>query len=331
MAKSITILVYEEFGFLDVVGPADVFTIANQRAGRTLYKLQVTAVGRKRSVQAESGMRLCVDSDIGDVMRTHTLLIAGGNGYSRALGHRRTIAETIRLARSARRVVSICTGAFLLAEAGLLDGRRATTHWAHAAEMASAYPAIDVVPDELFVASGKFVTAAGIAAGIDLALALIADDHGTELARATSQRMVLYLNRVGGQSQFSERFDTQTKPADRFDKLLASVAGNPVGNLTNAALAERLSISERHFVRLFRTRTGTTPARWVERIRIDKARERLEQSSDSIESVAAASGFASVETMRQAFLRVVGVAPGDYRKHHSYPASVHKPVIKEAQ
>lgn len=269
-------------------------------------------------------MRLCVDSDIRKITRTHTLMIAGGDGYRRALAHRRTIAETIRLARSARRVISICTGAFLLAEAGLLDGRRATTHWAYAREMATAYPAIDIVPDELFVTSGKFVTAAGIAAGIDLALALIADDHGTELARATSQRMVLYLNRAGGQSQFSERLDTQTKPTNRFDNLLASLADNPVGNLTNAALAERLSVSERHFVRQFRTRTGTTPARWVERIRIDKAREQLEQSSGSIESVAIASGFASVETMRQAFRRVVGVAPSDYRKHHSFPESVWK-------
>lgn len=170
--------------------------------------------------------------------------------------------------------------------------------------------------NELFVNEGKYTTSAGIASGIDLALALVAKDHGNALALATSQRMVLYLNRAGGQSQFSERFKPAEATDDDFDQMLVSVASNPAGNLSNAALAEKLCISERHITRLFKERTGTSPARWVERVRVDRARHLLERDNTPIAAVASASGFASLDTMRQAFKRIMGLSPSQYRLNH---------------
>lgn len=319
MARLITVLVFDDFGFLDVVGPTDVFTIANQRAGKTLYRIQVAAVSRQRYIRAESGMRLCVDRDASTVDKTHTLIVTGGDGFRNAMIDAQFVGQVRRLVRVSRRVVSICTGAFVLAEAGLLHNRQATTHWAYAQELQSRYPTIQVVPDELFVNAGKYITAAGIAAGIDLALSLVAADHGVQLARQTSQRMVLYLNRTGGQSQFSERLNPQDLPADDFEQLLAELAGNPSGKLSNTALADRLCISERHLGRLFRERTGTSPARWVERVRVDRVRELLESTSQTLEEITRCVGFGSVDTLRQAFQRIMGMSPGDYRKLHRSP------------
>jgi transcriptional regulator GlxA family with amidase domain len=314
--RSIALLVYDDFGFLDVVGPADVFTIANQRAGKALYTLQIVTVGRRRYVRAESGMRLMVDADTHTIKQVHTLLVTGGQGCFNALAYRDTTAELQRLTKSASRIVSVCTGSFLLAEAGLLDGERATTHWAWAEELASRYPQVNVVKDELYVRSGRIVTAAGIAAGIDLALALVAEDHGEQLARMTSQRMVLYLNRMGGQSQFSERLSAPKVPTDRFEEVLADVAAHPAIRCSASILAERLDISERHLARLFRSRLQTTPARWVERVRVDSAREFLEMTDDTLESIAERCGFGSTSTLRQAFHRVLGLSPNQYRQTH---------------
>lgn len=316
MAKLITAFVYDDFGFLDVVGPSDVFTIANQRAGKTLYEINTVAIGRSKTVAAESGLRLSIDGDLRKLSVTHTLLIPGGNGFREVIKHEASIQELRRVALLANRVVTVCTGAFLLAATGLLNNRRSTTHWAYAGELADTYPRVKVVPDELFISTGKYTTSAGIAAGIDLALALVAQDHGNALALETSQRMVLYLNRAGGQSQFSERFTPAENTSDAFDQLLTSVSESPIGNLNNAALAERFSVSERHIVRLFRERTGTTPARWVERVRVDHARNQLETGLLSMGSVATASGFASTDTMRQAFKRVMGISPSQYRHNH---------------
>lgn len=310
-------VVYEQFGFLDVVGPADVFTTANQRLGGRHYAVQTVATQAVQWVTAESGMRLGVDSDIADVEQTHTLIVAGGLGFRAAMADQTAVSEIARLARSATRVASVCTGAFLLAEAGILDGRSATTHWAYADEFRSSFANVAVVADELYVYDGHVVTAAGVAAGIDLALALVADDHGSDLARETSRRMVLYLNRAGGQSQFSERLSSPTPQADPLDKLLAAVATDPVGDYTNAAMARGLSLSERHFSRLFAARTGASPARWVERVRVDVARSLIESSDSKVDSVAQQSGFGSVTTMRQAFNRVLGVTPSQYRSAHA--------------
>lgn len=317
MTKLVTALVYEDFGFLDIVGPTDVFTIANQRAGKSLYKINAVSIGRRKTIAAESGLRLAIDNDLAAIESTHTLLIPGGDGFKKVITSHSSLNDIKRVAIKSKRVLSVCTGAFVLAATGLLDHRRATTHWAFADELATSYPKVTVVPDELYVSTGKYTTSAGIAAGIDLALALVSQDHGDALALETSRRMVLYLNRAGGQSQFSERFKPRTESGDKFDQLLATVADNPIGNLSNASLAEKLFLSERHFARIFNERTGTTPARWVERVRVDHARSQLEKTHQSMQGIADASGFASIDTMRQAFKRVMGISPSQYRQHHA--------------
>lgn len=316
MSRNITTFVYDAVGMLDVVGPTDVFSIANQRAGQRLYDMNVVAMGRQRTVRAESGLRLAVDECIDRVSDCHTLLLPGGDGCQALLSQPRVIAQIRRLAEHSQRVASVCTGAFLLAEAGLLNQRQATTHWAHAAQLAESYPAVDVVPDALYITSDKYTTSGGIASGIDLALGLLADDHGADLARETSQRMVLYLNRTGGQSQFSERQTNRAESTDPFDRLLASIAARPSANHGNAALANRLSVGERQFSRIFHQRTGTSPARWVERVRVDHARRLLETGDWPMPEIARRSGFASVDTLRQAFKRVMGLPPSQYRLHH---------------
>lgn len=321
MSRSITLFAYDGIAMIDLVGPSDVFTIANQRAGEALYSLQVVGMGRSRSVKAESGLRLGVDGAIQQQASTHTFIVPGGDGVQPLLQRQAVIRQIARLAGQAERVASICTGAFLLAEAGLLDGRRVTTHWAHARELACRYPDVDVVADALFIEAGSVTTSGGMASGIDLALSLVARDHGEALARETSQRMVLYLNRSGGQSQFSERYEAGSPGdiEDSLDELLSSISHDPTGNLCNAVLASRLSLGERHFSRLFTQRTGSTPARWVERVRVDHARRILETGMQPMGQVARQSGFSSVDTLRQAFRRVVGVSPTQYRLNHALP------------
>ncbi|MDY7099713.1 MAG: GlxA family transcriptional regulator [Actinomycetota bacterium] len=318
--RRVVLVAYDDFGFLDLVGPSDVLTTANQLAGRTLYQLSVAAHGRPDRVVAESGLRLGVDLDLADVVGpVDTVIVTGGLGYRAVTADPAAVAAIGRVAALAGRVCSVCTGSFVLAAAGVLDGRRATTHWAYADELRTANPGVEVVADELYVRHGPVVTAAGVAAGIDLALALVADDHGVALARAVSRRMVVYLHRAGGQSQFSERLATPEVVTDHgggLDRVLAGVAADPSGDHSVPALAERAAMSRRHFARVFRARTGTTPGRWVERVRVDAARRHLEQPGTTVEQVATRSGFASVDTMRQAFGRVLGVSPRQYRANH---------------
>lgn len=314
MAHQIAIFIYDDFGALDIVGPADVFTTANQLAAEELYSSSTTTHDQAEFVTSESGLRFGIDSAISKLTSTQTLLVTGGLGFEQVVGDTAAIEEVARLADNAKRILSVCTGSFLLAEAGLLENRRATTHWAYANDFADAYPSTTLVADELYVTDGNVTTAAGVAAGIDLALAVLEADHGVELARAVSQRMVLYLKRAGGQSQFSERIDVPSPQGNSpLDELLAEISSSPSGDLSVATMAQRLSVSPRHFARLFRTRTGTTPAKWVERVRVDKARLLLETSDYPIDKVATESGFGSVDTMRQSFHRVLGISPSHYR------------------
>lgn len=310
-------VVYDNISLLDVAGPTEVFATANQLAGEPLYEIRT--VGREGTgmVRSESGLRLGVDVDLASGPSFDTLIVTGGHGYRRALQDLSLLGSIAVPAYQTERVASVCTGAFLLAALGLLDGRRATTHWAYAAELARRYPEVDVVADEIYVVDGPVMTAAGVAAGIDLALAMVQDDHGAELARSVSRRMVVYLQRAGGQSQFSERY---TSPAgefeDSFDRALAHAASHPQDNLSVGRLAELAAMSRRHFSRVFRERTGTTPGRWVERIRVDAARALLERTDETMPRVATEAGFGSEHTMRQAFQRVVGMSPSDYRVVH---------------
>ena len=265
---------------------------------------------------SESGLALNVDIALQDVAQTHTLLVSGGDGFREAMDDPELIKHLSRLARKAKRITSVCTGTFLLAQANLLANKRATTHWAHADALKARFPEVRVFADELYIRSGKIITGGGMASGIDMALDIIREDHGDELARKVSQRMVVFLNRSGGQLQFQERLTNPCAEDGRFEKLIARIARNPVGNLSNQVLAEKMCVSERHLARLFKQKMHTTPARWLERTRIDHARRYLETSTDSSNTIASNSGFASEETFRQSFQRVMKMSPAQYRRLH---------------
>jgi transcriptional regulator GlxA family with amidase domain len=242
-----------------------------------------------------------------------TLLVAGGRGVEAALRERALLSAIARLAPRARRLASVCTGTFLLAEAGLLDGRRVTTHWDACRDLARRYPALRVDPDPIFVRDGRVATSAGVTAGMDLALALVEEDWGRETALAVARRLVLFLKRPGGQSQFSAQLAAQGAERDALRDVQEFAVGNPDADLSVAALARRAAMSPRHFARVFAREVGTTPARFVERVRVEAARRRLEESAAGVEVIAESCGFGSAETMRRAFLRGLQVSPADYR------------------
>jgi len=320
MVHRVGFIVFDQVGLLDVVGPSDVFTTANQLAESSLYESFVASVGCDY-VRAESGLRLGVDVDLlTHRSRFDTLLVAGGIGFRDALTNQPLMEAIAGATKRANRVTSVCTGAFLLADIGLLDGRRATTHWSYAAELAELYPSVFVVSDEIYVGDGSVITAAGVAAGIDLALSIVEADHGIELAKSVSRRMVIYLHRAGGQSQFSERYSPVTKTRggnNAIDALLADLVSRPDEAWSVERMALEATMSRRHFARLFREQTGTTPARWLERVRFDNALLLLDQTDEPVARIAERSGFGSVHTMRQTFHRIVGLSPMHYRALHS--------------
>ncbi len=303
---------------LDVVGPLEVFSsttrylAANGRPGEG-YDIEI--VGRAAGpVQMSSGLELVVRRAVsrvrGDI---DTLMVAGGEGTREALADAALLRGIRRLATRARRVASVCTGAFLLAEAGLLDGRRATTHWRSCARFGATYPTVQVEPDSIYVRDGDVYTSAGVTAGIDLALALVEDDYGRDIALATARNLVVFLSRPGGQSQFSAALASQSAERKPLRDVQAFVVEHPADDLSVPALAERAGMSPRNFARAFTAEVGDTPARFVERVRVEAARRRLEHTDDGIDTVAAACGFGTAETMRRAFHRTVRVSPAAYR------------------
>jgi len=302
---------------LDLVGPSDVFATASQLAGSDLYTSVLVSNHRDEQVPTESGVKLVSEDSLKNRREScHTMLVGGGNGFRGAMDDEVLIGAIASVGASARRTASVCSGAFLLAQAGLLDGHRATTHWAQADLLAREFPNVDVVPDAIYVVSGDVMTSAGVTAGIDLALAMVATDHGDELARSVARRMVVYLNRSGGQSQFSERLEVANRQDPGVTAVIATVLADPAGDYSIQNLAALAGMSERNFSRRFRSDTGTTPGRWVERVRVDTARVALEQTQMPPPVVALNSGFQSYDTMRQAFQRVLGVSPARYRNTH---------------
>ena len=242
-----------------------------------------------------------------------TLVVAGGEGTYEAI-HDAAILDFVRAtAKTCRRVASVCSGAFILAEAGLLDGRRATTHWSRSQQFAKRYPKVRLEPDRIFVRDGSVWSSAGITAGIDLALALIADDLGEDVARRTAQQLVVYRRRPGGQSQFSALLEME-QPDGRFGPLLGWARERLGEQLTVERLADRAGMSPRNFARRFAEETGVTPARAMERLRVEAARERVEGGSASIDAIAAQTGFVDPERMRRAFLRAFGQPPQALRR-----------------
>jgi transcriptional regulator GlxA family with amidase domain len=242
-----------------------------------------------------------------------TLIVAGGEGVRMASRSARALAFVRAAAKRGARVASVCSGAYILAEAGLLDGRRATTHWQRTRHFLSAYPRVKLEPDQIFVRDGDIWSSAGISAGIDLALALVAEDFGEEIARQTARQLVLYHRRSGGQSQFSSLLELKV-PTGRFGPLLAWAREHLDEPLTVEHLAERAGMSSRHFTRAFIAETGSTPSKAVERLRIEVARQQVQSSSEAIERVAEATGFRDPERMRRAFIRAFGQPPQSLRR-----------------
>ncbi|NUK21337.1 GlxA family transcriptional regulator, partial [Streptomyces lunaelactis] len=244
-------------------------------------------------------------------------LVPGGNGTRtpdpRLIDWLRTHAPR------AERLVSICTGALLLAEAGLLDGHRVTSHWAVCERLARDYPAVEVDPDPIFVRDGKLATSAGVTAGIDLALALVEEDHGRDIALTVARHLVVFLRRPGNQAQFSAQLAVQTARREPLRDVQQHITEHPEGDLSVEALAARARLSPRHFARAFQEETGMTPGRYVERVRLEQARRLLEDTPDGVEEISRACGYGTPEAMRRAFVKVLGSAPAEYRRRFHAP------------
>jgi transcriptional regulator GlxA family with amidase domain len=309
--KTIAILIFPDFQLLDAAGPIAAFEAGSRLAPSPAYRLRVVA--RKAGPVASSSGVAMVAAPLTTTDAPDTLLVAGGFGRERAAVCPETLAYVRAAAGRARRVASVCSGAFILAAAGLLDGKRATTHWSRAEELARTYPRIHVEPDRIFIRDGNVWTSAGITAGIDLALALVADDLGEGIAKRAAQQLVVYHRRPGGQSQFSALLEAD-RPQSRFSPVLAWARERIGERLPVERLADRAAMSPRHFARMFALETGTTPAKAVERLRLEAARERVEASAEPIEGIAALTGFGDPERMRRAFLRAFGQPPQALRR-----------------
>ena len=312
--RRIVVVAFDGVQALDVVGPVEVFTRGGELAGE---RYAVEVVGPEAgAIVTSSGMTWTVGRALRSIRGpVDTIVVAGGDGTAAAMADRSLVAAIGRVGGRARRVTSVCTGAFLLAEAGFLSGRRATTHWDSCAALARRYPDIDVDPEPIFVRDGHIATSAGVTAGMDLALALVEEDHGREVALATARRLVMYVQRPGGQAQFSAPLRAQSAAGrEPLRDLQRWVIAHPGADCSVEALATRAAMSPRHFARTFTREVGSTPARWVEEVRVEAARLLLETTDRTVDAVAAATGFGTAETMRRAFLRRLHVAPTDYRK-----------------
>jgi transcriptional regulator GlxA family with amidase domain len=341
--RNVVILVYPGVQSLDVTGPLEVFSGAQlllEAGHRRVPARQplaeaehdgVTARGYSTTIVSTDGAPVATSSGLTIVphadlhhapAKIDTLLVAGGAGAEQACADLALIEWIAARARTTRRVASVCTGAFLLAAAGLLDGRRATTHWAAAAELARRHPRVAVDPEPIFVRDGRVWTSAGVTAGMDLALAMVEEDLDRDAALTIARHLVLFLRRPGNQSQFSATLATHAPSRQGLREVQRYAVENLAADLTVEALAQLAHMSQRHFARSFRAEVGLTPARYVERLRLEAARRRLEESEEPVAAVALACGFGTAETMRRAFLRALGVGPAEYRRRFHTAATV---------
>jgi transcriptional regulator GlxA family with amidase domain len=318
MAKTVAVLALPGAQLLDISGPLDVFAQANVEAGRDYYALRIVGC-ETGPVHSSSGARVLPDLVAGRTEeRFDTLLVAGAPKAHEIRLPAKVIAWLRASALRARRYGSVCTGAFVLAATGLLDGRRITTHWAAADALVQAYPAIAVDEDALYVRDGKLRTAAGVTAGLDLALALVEEDLGRDIAQRVASQLVMFFKRPGGQLQFSRKGETHPAGRSVLQEVQRWVAANPGLPHDVASLAQRAGLSPRHFARLFRTETGTTPASWVEAARVAAARSLLESGMQAPKQVAAECGFANADMLRRAFVKHIGVTPAEYRRQYAH-------------
>jgi len=316
LPRRVAILVVDGVQLLDVSGPADVFAEANAQAGRTEYQIRILSPA-PGMIRTSSGLRIATDDALTSKSDepVDTLLVAGAPHLHRVGRDVRLLEQLREVAIGARRFGSICTGAFLLAEAGLLDGRRATTHWALADAFARSYPQVRLEVDAIHVRDGVVCTAAGVTAGLDLALALVEEDLGPQLARQVAAQLVMYFRRPGGQLQHSRSAEATPMGRSVLQDVQRWVAANPAERHEVGDLAARAGMSARHFARLFRDEVGVTPHVWVEEMKVDAARRLLEQGQPP-KTVAARCGFSDVETFRRAFQRRLGVSPAAYRSQN---------------
>ena len=312
-------LAYPGIQMLDVMGPLEVFSRTSRwlkdhgRRTDDAYSLEILGL-RRGPFLASSGLRVYADRRFDEVGRgIDTLLIAGGAGTERYRSNRAILRWLRKQADWVRRIASVCTGAFFLAEAGLLRGRRATTHWASCERLARAFPDVSVEPDTIYVQEGSVYTSAGVTAGMDLALAMVEEDQGRDVALAVARELVLFLRRPGGQAQFSAQLAVQFAEHEPLRDLQAHVLEHPADDLSVETLARRAGMSPRNFARVFTRQVGTTPARFVATARVETARRLLEESADPLETICSRSGLGTLESMRRAFLRIVGIPPGQYR------------------
>ncbi|MFD7234869.1 GlxA family transcriptional regulator [Streptomyces syringium] len=319
LTHRVVIAVFPDVDLLDVTGPAEVFALANREsAGRAGYSVRL-AGPEQGPVRTSAGVRLLADTSFAEVGAGVDTLLVPGAVDVRPEGPVARIDQDVvdwikATAPYAQRVASVCVGAHLLAAAGLLDGRTATTHWSTAAQLAADHPRITVDADPIFVRSGRVWTGAGISACMDLALALVAEDHGEDLALAVARHLVMYLKRQGGQSQFSVPLSRPAAGRRDIDELRLFIAEHLDADLSAAALAARMCLSERHFARVFRQETGISPAAYVEAARVEAARRLLETTDQPLEHVAGTTGLGSVETLHRAFRKQISTTPAAYRR-----------------
>ncbi len=330
--RQVAILAFPEVQSLDVTGPLEVFAGAQtliEALSRDDHGYEVSILSDDGApLRTSSGLQIIPHGSFSETpRRLDTLIVAGGYGSHAASKDPATLEWIASASKRARRTASVCTGAFLLAAAGLLDGRCATTHWSAAKALAKRYPRVQVDPEPIFLRDGPIWTSAGVTAGMDLALALVEEDLDRDAALAIARQLVLFLRRPGNQSQFSATLAAQEPQHEPLRELRRHIVESPATDLSVEALAQRAHMSPRHFARLFRAETGVTPARYVESVRLETARRVLEDSGQPIAEVALKCGFGTPETMRRCFLRALGVGPAEYRRRFHPTGSPHGETV----
>jgi transcriptional regulator GlxA family with amidase domain len=318
-AKKVALIGYPGVQSLDLVGPLEVFAQANRFGDRNSYEV-ILASSAGGTIVCNSGLHLAASVALADLPEDlDTILVAGGSeGALRRAADEHILEWLNKRAQTTRRVGSVCSGAFVLAAAGVLDGRRATTHWDFCEVMRTFRPAVRLEPDAIFVADPPFYTSAGVTAGIDLCLSLVEADQGPQVALAIARNLVLFMRRPGGQTQYSAGLNVQAAATPRLRQLIAAVTADPSGDLSVPKLAERAGMSERTFSRVFQKETGVGPASFVEMARVDRAKALLETSDWPLARVAERAGFGSVEGLHRAFNKRVGITPGEYRQRFGH-------------
>jgi transcriptional regulator GlxA family with amidase domain len=325
-AHSVGVLVFDGMKMLDLSGPAEVFSEANRYGAR--YRLSIVSVGGG-PVLSSIGMRVPADADAAAAEAYDTLLVVGGDLLPASPVAPALSAAARALADRAGRVASVCTGAFVLGAAGLLEDRRATTHWQHTSVLARSCPSTRVEPDAIFVKDGTTYTSAGVTAGIDLALTLVEEDHGPDLPREVARSLVVYMQRAGGQSQFSASLQGPAPRTPVLRLIQDAVQADPTADHSLDSLAALVRVSPRHLTRLFRAELGTTPMKYVELIRFDMAKALLDAGHNATEA-ASLSGFPSYESLRRAFARHLGLSPARYQRRFATTSPDSRPPGRPA-